>query len=284
MAAARACSLERSRDAARRRTSSSAKPGSATTVARRGFPSVRVPVLSTTRVSTFSRRSRASALRIRTPAAAPRPVATMIDIGVARPRAQGQAMISTDTALTTACARRGSGPNSSQAKNASAAIAMTAGTNQADTTSARRCTGARLRCASPTIRTIRASSVSAPTRSARITRPPVPLTVPPVTRSPGPFSMGIGSPVSIDSSIALRPSRTRPSTGTFSPGRTRRRSPGRTPSSGTSSSRPSSARRRAVRGESSKSARMAPPVLLRARSSITWPNSTSTVIAAAVSK
>ena len=29
--------------------------------------------------------------------------------------------------------------------------------------------------------------------------------------------------------------------------------------------------------------RMAPPVLLRARSSITWPNSTSTVIAAAVS-
>jgi hypothetical protein len=30
---------------------------------------------------------------------APRPVATMIDIGVARPSAQGQAMISTATAL-----------------------------------------------------------------------------------------------------------------------------------------------------------------------------------------
>ena len=33
---------------------------------------------------------------------APRPVPTMIDIGVARPRAHGQAMISTATALTSA--------------------------------------------------------------------------------------------------------------------------------------------------------------------------------------
>ena len=37
------------------------------------------------------------------------------------------------------------------------------------------------------MRTIWASTVSAPTRSARMTRPPVPLTVPPITRSPGPF-------------------------------------------------------------------------------------------------
>jgi hypothetical protein len=47
-------------------------------------------------------RSIASASRNSTPACAARPVATMIDIGVARPSAQGQAMISTDTALTTA--------------------------------------------------------------------------------------------------------------------------------------------------------------------------------------
>ncbi len=45
--------------------------------------------------------------------------------------------------------------------------------------------------------------------------------------SPGPFSAGMGSPVTIDSSTALRPSSTTPSTGTFSPGRTRRRSPRR---------------------------------------------------------
>jgi hypothetical protein len=48
------------------------------------------------------------------------------------------------------------------------------------------------------------------------------------------FSTGIGSPVTIDSSTALRPSSTTPSTGTFSPGRTRSRSPACTASSGTS--------------------------------------------------
>ncbi len=44
----------------------------------------------------------ASAFRKSTPSVAPLPVATMIDIGVARPRAQGQAMISTETAVTRA--------------------------------------------------------------------------------------------------------------------------------------------------------------------------------------
>jgi hypothetical protein len=49
-------------------------------------------------VSTFSNRSRASAFLISTPAVAPLPTPTMIDMGVARPSAQGQAMIRTDTA------------------------------------------------------------------------------------------------------------------------------------------------------------------------------------------
>ena len=40
----------------------------------------------------------------------------------------------------------------------------------------------------------------------------------------GSFSTGMDSPVIMDSSIELRPSRTTPSTGTFSPGRTRKRS------------------------------------------------------------
>ena len=44
----------------------------------------------------------ASAFRNSTPAVAPRPTATMIDMGVARPSAQGQAMISTAMALTRA--------------------------------------------------------------------------------------------------------------------------------------------------------------------------------------
>src|SRR5213593_3281027 len=54
-------------------------------------------------------------------------------------------------------------------------------------------------------------------RSARMTKLPVVLTVPPVTRLSGTFSTGIGSPVTIDSSTALRPSTTMPSTVTHSP-------------------------------------------------------------------
>ena len=102
MAAASGCSLACSTLAARRSTSASSKPCAATISTTFGLPSVSVPVLSTTSVSTFSMRSSASALRISTPALAPRPTPTMIDIGVARPSAQGQAMISTVTAATSA--------------------------------------------------------------------------------------------------------------------------------------------------------------------------------------
>ena len=73
--------------------------------------------------------------------------------------------------------------------------------------------------------TIWASIVSRPTFSARISKEPVWFTVPPITGSPGPFSLGMGSPVIIDSSTALFPPITAPSTGTLSPGRTRTRSP-----------------------------------------------------------
>ena len=83
-----------------------------------GLPSVSVPVLSITSVSMLSIRSSASASRIRMPECAPRPTPTMIDIGVARPSAQGQAMISTVTAATRPKVKRGSGPNSAQAANA----------------------------------------------------------------------------------------------------------------------------------------------------------------------
>ena len=87
-----------------------------------------VPVLSTTSVSTRSSTSRASAFRMSTPASAPRPVPTMMDIGVASPSAHGQAMMSTDTALMMAWAPRGSGPRTHQATAVTAAIASTAGT------------------------------------------------------------------------------------------------------------------------------------------------------------
>ena len=65
------------------------EPGCGAITVTRGLPSVRVPVLSTTRVSTFSSRSSASAFLISTPAWAPRPTPTMIDIGVAEPEGAG---------------------------------------------------------------------------------------------------------------------------------------------------------------------------------------------------
>ncbi len=57
-----------------------------------------------------------------------------------------------------------------------------------------------------------------------------------MTRSPARLSTGIDSPVTIDSSTAAAPSTTTPSTGIFSPGRTRSTSPTWITSSGTSSS------------------------------------------------
>ncbi len=67
-----------------------------------------------------------------------------------------------------------------------------------------------------------------------------------MTLAPASFVTGIASPVIIDSSTADLPSITTPSTGTFSPGRTRSRSPTTTASSGTSSSLPSLLMRRAL--------------------------------------
>ena len=96
----------------------------------------------------------------------------MIDIGVARPSAQGQAMMRTLTAATSPNAIRGSGPNHAQAPKATSATAITTGTNQPETWSASRWIGARERCASATILTICDSKVSRPTLSARITKPP----------------------------------------------------------------------------------------------------------------
>ena len=284
MAAASGCSEPFSRLAAKRRTSGSAWGAIATTFSTAGFPRVRVPVLSTRRTSTFSSRSSASAFLTSTPAAAPRPVPTMIAMGVASPSAHGQATMSTATDATRACARRGSGPIVAQTANATRAAKTTAGTNQPETTSASRWMGARLRCASITIRTIWARSVSFPTRSARMTNDPVPLSVAPVTRSPSRFSTGTGSPVTIDSSTADVPETATPSTGIFSPGRTRRRSPTCTCATSTSRSTPPSSSRRAVRGARARSARIAPETRRRATSSRIWPRRTSSTITAAASK
>src|SRR3990172_5030930 len=86
--------------------------------------------------------------------------------------------------------------------------------------------------------TIRARAVSFPTFVASNRSIPVLFIVAPIIWSPVFFSTGIDSPVIIDSSTAGEPSRTTPSTGIFSPGRTTTRSPTTTSSTGTSISLP----------------------------------------------
>ncbi len=135
-----------------------------------------------------------------------------------------------------------------------------------------------------TIWTICASTVFEPIESARITSAPLVLSVAPISSSPGPLGTGIGSPVSIDSSTELLPSITTPSTGTFSPGRTRSELPTWTWASGTSASLPSALIRRAVFGARPSSDLIAADVCERAFSSSSWPRSVSEMITAAASK
>jgi len=143
--------------------------------------------------------------------------------------------------------------------------------------------GARERCASLTILTICDSSVSEP-RARAHHESSGSVHGPAVTFVPESFSTGIGSPLIIDSSTELWPSTTVPSTGIFSPGRTRSLSSTCTWSSGTSASPPWSSSRFAVLGARPSSARIAPLVWLRARSSNTCPRSTRATITAAGSK
>ncbi len=113
------------------------------TCSRVGRPWVMVPVLS--RTTAVSRRavSSASPSPMRMPSSAALPVPTMTAVGVARPRAQGQAMIRTATVVPMArTSRSASGPKAIQPMKVASAASRTAGTNQAETWSASRCIGA----------------------------------------------------------------------------------------------------------------------------------------------
>ena len=253
------------------------------------MPTVSVPVLSTATTSASRSSCSASPLRNSTPICAARPVATMIEVGVASPIAHGQATISTATALTSAKLSAGTSsgsqaaPNTSQARKVSAATPITTGTNTIVTLSTSAWIGSLAPCAVSTMRTICASTVSAPTRVARKAKAPRVLSVPPTTVAPTPFSTGTGSPVIIDSSTNEEPSTTSPSTATFSPGRTSSTSPTVTSPIGISTT--SAPRRtRALRGWMRIRRRMASLVLPRARASSRRPIRISVMITAAASK
>ncbi len=195
---------------------------------------------------------------IRMPSCAPRPVPTISAVGVARPSAHGQAMISTATAAVKAAAAPL--PVPSQNPRVPSESAITMGTKKAEMRSASRWTSALPFCASSTSLAIWASRVSPPTRVARTTRRPPALTVAPVTVSPGRTSTGTDSPVSMEASTAEAPSSTTPSVAIFSPGRTTKVSPTASSSTGMRRSRPS--RRTATSlAPISSSARSALPAL-----------------------
>src|SRR5699024_8918112 len=200
------------------------------------LPVVTVPVLSNTMVSTLRVDSNTSGPLMSTPIWAPRPVPTSSAVGVARPRAQGQAMISTATVAVNAALTGNPAP--SQAPQVTTATAMATCTNTDDTRSARRWISALPDWASSTILAICANWVSEPTRVALTTRRPPAFTVAPVTGSPTVTSTGTDSPVSIDASIAEVPEVITPSVAIFSPGRTTNSSPAVSSSIETRSSLP----------------------------------------------
>ena len=212
----------------------------------------------------------------RTPFWAPLPVPTMMAVGVASPRAQGQAMTSTE--MNTWRAKPASFPASSQRRAATAAMAITTGTNTPATLSASRAMGALEPWASSTSLMIWARAVSRPIRSARTRRKPPWLMVAPVTLSPGALSTGMLSPVSMLSSTEDPPS-----VGTLAPGFTSRMSPTFTCSRGISRSAPSRSTR-AVLGERAIRRLMDSPVRPLERSSIVLPSSTRAMIIEALSK
>ena len=120
-----------------------------------------VPVLSKTTVSMLCATSRASADLIKMPFDAPFPVPTMIAVGVARPRAQGQDM----TRMEIPIERANSNPYPAKSHTITAIKAMpiTTGTNTPLTLSASFAIGAFELVASSTSRTICANVVSSPT-------------------------------------------------------------------------------------------------------------------------
>ncbi len=128
----------------------------------------------------------------------------------------------------------GAGPQVTQIPKVTNAMPTTVGTNTAAIRSASCWIGGFEAWACSTSLMIAAKAVSFPTLVASKTNEPVLFKVAPKTTWPDRFSTGRLSPVSIDSSTAEAPSRTTPSTGIFSPGRTRIRSPTRTSSMGTS--------------------------------------------------
>jgi len=275
-----------------------------------GVPFVMVPVLSRTMTSRRADVSKAAALFTKQPLFAATPVATITAIGVARPIAQGHAIIRTampnfmakssfresctsaaapwcipwcgwppmwpcmlwPSAGTCTAPANTSMPQTAKVMKESP---TTEGTNTCATLSAVRCTSALLACASWTSWTICPSIVSQPTFVTRMRQPLETHVEPPKTMSPCDLLMGRLSPVSRLSSTCASPSEhTVPSTGTFAPGKTRSTSPSSMSSSGMSAS-PLASQRTAVAGMLEGRSIIAFMAMIFARDSRNLPRSTT---------
>ena len=116
-----------------------------------GLPSVTVPVLSRIKHVNFPALCKASPLRINTPICAARPTATMTDIGVAKPNAQGHAITKTVIDVTKAKLIEGSGPKLYQIIKVKIEIQTTTGTKILEILSASFAISGLLPCAVRTL-------------------------------------------------------------------------------------------------------------------------------------
>src|SRR3712207_3552956 len=180
-------------------------------------PSVSVPVLSRTTASTRETFSRVAASLIRMLCLAPMPVPTATAVGVARPRASGQAITTAENADVIGV-MAAAPPKKNQARKVTTPEPTARITRYSAPRSASRWPGALEFCACCTRSTIWASVVSAPTAVALKRTLPLRLIEPAITASPGRFMTGTLSPVTSASSMLVLPSVTSPSTGTLSPG------------------------------------------------------------------
>ena len=135
-ARAKGCSLPLCTLAAHISAVSAASPGAAMLRVNRGWPTVKVPVLSKATVLTWCAISRACASLINMPFLAATPVPAMMATGVASPSAHGQAMTSTATAWMSAVSNPA--PKNIQVPKVNKATAMTTGTKTSATWSTSR--------------------------------------------------------------------------------------------------------------------------------------------------
>ncbi|SCL43182.1 hypothetical protein GA0070615_6314 [Micromonospora aurantiaca] len=212
----------------------------------RGWPSVRVPVLSNATRSGSARCSITTADLTRTPWRPARAIADSSGGIVARTTAHGDATIM--NVIDRNSVERRSAPKSRGTANSARVATTTAIEYRCSTFSMNSCVLALVADACSTRATMRAITDSPASRCTRTTSVPVPLRVPANTSSPTDLPAGSGSPVMVASSTSLMPSTTTASAPMRTPGRTRTWSPKRSSTVSTTVSPPSGSTRVACSG------------------------------------